>query len=154
MYVLSFPQALDRVIWYLRLVHSVDFYNAMSFPSEDCMPHRCGIFTVRPQKPNAVTQDEGIACMYMYHSLLKYLNSQSTCMIVQVYRFRAVWAKVLRGWNDIYNGCAMCQAMFAAVVCCGDTLCCPSCGSKLIVHMLSRQLKGIHALSAIASYPA
>lgn len=23
------------------------------------MPHRCGIFTVRPVKPNAVTQDEG-----------------------------------------------------------------------------------------------
>jgi hypothetical protein len=36
----------------------VDFYNAMSFPSEDCMPHRCGIFTVRPKKPTSVTQDD------------------------------------------------------------------------------------------------
>ena len=41
------------------------------------MPHRCGIFTVRPVKPNAVTQDEGLyllfvcasgrpTCPYMY----------------------------------------------------------------------------------------
>ena len=52
-------QVLDCLIWYLRVVHSVDFYNGVSFPSEDCMPHRCGIFTVRPVKPNAVTQDEG-----------------------------------------------------------------------------------------------
>jgi hypothetical protein len=51
-------KALDRLIWYLRLVHSIDFYNGISFPAEDCMPHRCGIFTVRPKKPTAVTQEE------------------------------------------------------------------------------------------------
>ena len=46
-------QVLDRLLWYLRVVHSVDFYNAMVFPSEDCMPHRCCIFTVRPSVPSS-----------------------------------------------------------------------------------------------------
>ena len=52
-------QVMDRLIWYLRIVHSVDYYSATAFPSEDCMPHRCGIITSRGQKPNAVTQEEG-----------------------------------------------------------------------------------------------
>ena len=47
----SLLQVLDRLLWYLRVVHSLDFYNAMVFPSEDCMPHRCCIFTVRPATP-------------------------------------------------------------------------------------------------------
>ena len=54
-------QIMDRLIWYLRIVHSVDYYTATAFPSEDCMPHRCGIITARGQKPNAVTQEEGTA---------------------------------------------------------------------------------------------
>ena len=53
-------QLLDRLLWYLRVVHSLDFYNAIVFPSEDCMPHRCGIFTVRPVMPStAVSLEEG-----------------------------------------------------------------------------------------------
>lgn len=54
---------MDRLIWYLRIVHSVDYYSATVFPSEDCMPHRCGIITSRGQKPNAVTQEEGTAAL-------------------------------------------------------------------------------------------
>ena len=55
-------QLLDRLLWYLRVVHSLDFYNAMVFPSEDCMPHRCCIFTVRPAMPSAPTSlEEGEA---------------------------------------------------------------------------------------------
>ena len=54
---------MDRLIWYLRIVHSVDYYSATVFPSEDCMPHRCGIITGRGQKPNAVTQEEGTAAL-------------------------------------------------------------------------------------------
>lgn len=63
--VYSFTQALDLLIWYLRVVHSVDYYNAMVFPTEDCMPHRCGIFTVRPHKPTALTQDDGMCMIYV-----------------------------------------------------------------------------------------
>ena len=29
------------------------------------MPHRCGIFTVRPKKPNAVSQEEGVCVLVM-----------------------------------------------------------------------------------------
>ena len=81
------PQALDHLIWYLRLVHSIDYYNGMAFPSEDCMPHRCGIFTVRPQKPNAATQDEG-DCTYNSLSLSVY----------QAYKYRI--APNFRGENQ------------------------------------------------------
>lgn len=33
-------RALDRIILYLRLVHSVDFYNNGEYPHEDEMPNR------------------------------------------------------------------------------------------------------------------
>ena len=59
----SFPshlQILDMLLWYLRLVHSVDFYGNSSVPNEDSMPHRCGIITVRNSKPGfTLHQDEG-----------------------------------------------------------------------------------------------
>lgn len=38
---------LDRLLMYLRLVHSIDFYNAAHYNTEDEMPNRCGIFHVR-----------------------------------------------------------------------------------------------------------
>lgn len=31
---------LDRIILYLRIVHSVDFYNHGEYPNEDVMPNR------------------------------------------------------------------------------------------------------------------
>lgn len=51
-------QLLERLLWYLRVVHSVDYYNGMTFPSEDKMPHRLGIFTVRPKAPLSITADD------------------------------------------------------------------------------------------------
>ena len=41
---------LDRLILYLRLVHSFDFYNGTEYPNEDEMPNRCGMLHVRPSK--------------------------------------------------------------------------------------------------------
>jgi hypothetical protein len=38
---------LDRMLLYLRVVHSVDFYNLAEYSSEDEMPNRCGILHVR-----------------------------------------------------------------------------------------------------------
>ena len=38
---------IDRLVLYLRLVHSLDFYNAAHYACEDEMPNRCGIFHVR-----------------------------------------------------------------------------------------------------------
>lgn len=33
---------LDKIILYLRVVHSVDYYNHCEYPNEDEMPNRCG----------------------------------------------------------------------------------------------------------------
>jgi hypothetical protein len=45
-------QVLDRVIIYLRLVHSIDYYNHGEYPHEDEMPNRCGMVHVRGQMPS------------------------------------------------------------------------------------------------------
>uniref|UniRef100_A0A7N6BE41 Arsenite-resistance protein 2 n=1 Tax=Anabas testudineus TaxID=64144 RepID=A0A7N6BE41_ANATE len=34
-------KVLDRLLLYLRIVHSIDYYNACEYPSEDDMPNRC-----------------------------------------------------------------------------------------------------------------
>ncbi len=47
---------LDNMILYLRIVHSIDFYNATEYQQEDWMPNRCGVLHVRgssEQKSNA-----------------------------------------------------------------------------------------------------
>jgi hypothetical protein len=50
---------LDRMIFYLRIVHSIDFYNHSEYPNEDEMPNRCGIMHARSVPPAAnVTQPE------------------------------------------------------------------------------------------------
>lgn len=53
-------QVLDRLLLYLRLVHSVDYYNFCEYPAEDEMPHRCGLIHVRGALPlGKVTPAEG-----------------------------------------------------------------------------------------------
>lgn len=42
---------LDRIILYLRIVHSVDYYNHCEYPNEDEMPNRCGILHARGAPP-------------------------------------------------------------------------------------------------------
>uniref|UniRef100_A0A3Q2DCY0 Serrate RNA effector molecule homolog (Arabidopsis) n=1 Tax=Cyprinodon variegatus TaxID=28743 RepID=A0A3Q2DCY0_CYPVA len=52
-------KVLDRLLLYLRIVHSVDYYNTCEYPSEDEMPNRCGMIHVRgPVPPNRVTHGE------------------------------------------------------------------------------------------------
>ncbi|TGZ60078.1 hypothetical protein CRM22_008747 [Opisthorchis felineus] len=41
---------LDRLILYLRIVHSVDFYAPAIYTNEDAMPHPCQLIHVRPSK--------------------------------------------------------------------------------------------------------
>ncbi|VDN07182.1 unnamed protein product [Thelazia callipaeda] len=43
---------LDRIIMYLRIVHSIDFYNHGEYPNEDVMPNRCGMMHVRGAPPS------------------------------------------------------------------------------------------------------
>ncbi|MBN3318401.1 SRRTB protein, partial [Atractosteus spatula] len=55
----SIMQVLDRLLLYLRIVHSIDYYNTCEYPSEDEMPNRCGIIHVRgPIPPNRITHGE------------------------------------------------------------------------------------------------
>ncbi|CAF90329.1 unnamed protein product [Tetraodon nigroviridis] len=53
-------KVLDRLLLYLRLVHSVDYYNFCEYPAEDEMPHRCGLIHVRGPLPlGKITPAEG-----------------------------------------------------------------------------------------------
>ncbi|XP_010572885.1 PREDICTED: serrate RNA effector molecule homolog, partial [Haliaeetus leucocephalus] len=52
-------KVLDRLLLYLRIVHSVDYYNTSEYINEDEMPNRCGIVHVRgPLPPNRVSHGE------------------------------------------------------------------------------------------------
>ena len=55
----SLMRVLDRLILYLRVVHSVDYYNGTDYPYEDEMPNRCGIIHVRGAAPEKCTLSEG-----------------------------------------------------------------------------------------------
>merc|ERR1712227_621764 len=43
---------VDLLTLYLRLVHSVDYYNHSEYRNEDEMPNRCGIIHVRGEPPS------------------------------------------------------------------------------------------------------
>ncbi|KAI1290255.1 Serrate RNA effector molecule -like protein [Halotydeus destructor] len=50
---------LDRLLLYLRIVHSVDYYNHTDYPQEDDMPNRIGIMHARGSPPSSkVTYQE------------------------------------------------------------------------------------------------
>lgn len=51
MFVL-FQKVLDKLLLYLRIVHSVDYYNHCEYPNEDEMPNRCGIMHARGIPPS------------------------------------------------------------------------------------------------------
>ena len=44
-------KVVDLLTLYLRLVHSVDYYNHSEYRNEDEMPNRCGIIHVRGEPP-------------------------------------------------------------------------------------------------------
>jgi hypothetical protein len=46
-------RALDLLLLYLRLVHSLDYYNRTEYANEDDMPNRCGLLHVRGRRPPA-----------------------------------------------------------------------------------------------------
>merc|ERR1719422_1015640 len=53
-------KVLDKMILYLRIVHSVDFYNHSEYPNEDEMPNRCGILHARGSLPATKTTNTEI----------------------------------------------------------------------------------------------
>lgn len=56
----DFKSVLDKLLLYLRVVHSFDFYNSTEYQQEDSMPNRCGIMFARPSVTSSqkTTQDE------------------------------------------------------------------------------------------------
>ncbi|XP_029436029.1 serrate RNA effector molecule homolog isoform X4 [Rhinatrema bivittatum] len=52
-------KVLDKLLLYLRVVHSIDYYMNCEYPNEDAMPNRCGIMHVRgPMPPNRISHGE------------------------------------------------------------------------------------------------
>ncbi|XP_044315004.1 serrate RNA effector molecule homolog isoform X3 [Drosophila rhopaloa] len=62
---------LDRLVLYLRIVHSVDYYNHCEYPYEDEMPNRCGIIHARGPTPARVTSNELQEYIKTYESKLQ-----------------------------------------------------------------------------------
>lgn len=46
-------KVLDRLLLYLRIVHSIDYYNHSDYPQEDEMPNRIGIMHARGSPPSS-----------------------------------------------------------------------------------------------------
>ena len=74
----SYTHTLDKLVLYLRVVHSFDLYNCIEYQLEDAMPNRCGIMFVRPALPlNAasaslrVSSEEAQAHMRSFEAKLK-----------------------------------------------------------------------------------
>lgn len=73
----SLMRVLDRLILYLRVVHSVDYYNGTDYPYEDEMPNRCGIIHVRGATPDKCTLSEGtnIQTVFTFFLFVLHVNS-------------------------------------------------------------------------------
>ncbi|XP_037282012.2 arsenic resistance protein 2 isoform X5 [Rhipicephalus microplus] len=54
-------KVLDRLLVYLRVVHSVDYYNHSEYASEDEMPNRCGIMHARGSPPSGKVTSQEVA---------------------------------------------------------------------------------------------
>uniref|UniRef100_A0A5S6PZ73 Serrate RNA effector molecule homolog n=1 Tax=Trichuris muris TaxID=70415 RepID=A0A5S6PZ73_TRIMR len=56
-------EVFDPLLLYLRIVHSVDYYNHGEYPNEDEMPNRCGLIHVRGSP--SVNQSESFVNEFM-----------------------------------------------------------------------------------------
>lgn len=56
----SLVKLLDRLVLYLRIVHSLDYYSGAEYLYEDDMPNRCGIIHIRGPLPDKVNYEEGL----------------------------------------------------------------------------------------------
>ena len=48
-------KVLDKLLFYLRIVHSVDFYSCSEYPHEDEMPNRYSSWLLFETKLNLIT---------------------------------------------------------------------------------------------------
>ena len=73
----SLLRVLDRLILYLRVVHSLDYYNGSDYPYEDEMPNRCGIIHVRGATPDKCALAEGIISLNTSIVKITYLTQSA-----------------------------------------------------------------------------
>ena len=60
----------DRLLFYLRIVHSVDYYNHSEYPNEDEMPNRCGIMHARaPTQVNNLVKQIPIGVSHVQYCM-------------------------------------------------------------------------------------
>lgn len=64
-------KVLDRLILYLRVVHSIDYYNGTEYAQEDSMPNRCGVIHVRGTPLSSITDAELTNFMQQFETRLK-----------------------------------------------------------------------------------
>ena len=64
-------QVLDRLLLYVRVVHSIDYYNGTEYAQEDFMPNRCGVMYVRGSPLSSITEAELTNFMQQFESRLK-----------------------------------------------------------------------------------
>jgi len=63
---------LDKLILYLRIVHSFDFYNIVEYPHEDQMPHKFGMIHVRgPDTIDVIKYEQVIGHIKSQNELMK-----------------------------------------------------------------------------------
>ncbi len=58
-------------------MHSLDYYSGTVFPSEDSMPHRCGLFTIRTPPPTTLDHQEGGCSQYICVCITMCIDSVS-----------------------------------------------------------------------------
>lgn len=79
-------RVLDRLVLYLRIVHSVDYYNHCEYPYEDEMPNRCGIMHARSgPPPNKVRQ------LKFFLSFIIYKKTLYNLVVCVVYKLQDQW---------------------------------------------------------------
>lgn len=73
-------KVLDRLLLYLRIVHSIDYYNHSDYPQEDEMPNRIGIMHARGSPPSSkITNAEVNEYIKQFENKIQpYLKPQPT----------------------------------------------------------------------------
>lgn len=85
-----FLQVLDRMILYLRIVHSLDYYSASEYPNEDEMPHRCGIIHGRGPPPLKITQNDGMFLSFSRLIVVKLVKYKILSLVFIDHKFKPV----------------------------------------------------------------
>eukprot|EP00794_Sanderia_malayensis_P011789 gene11789-13009_t len=74
-------KALDKLLLYLRIVHSLDYYNCTDYPYEDEMPNRCGVLHVRGSEPEKANYSDVVELQKSVRQKLKHFIEKQDAII-------------------------------------------------------------------------